>query len=382
MRTVTAGSISARFEGQIGTFSLEVAFEAPMQGITALFGPSGSGKTTVLRCMAGLQRMSGRLDVGEDLWQNDEQGDFLPAFERQVGYVFQESSLFPHLTVRQNLLYGARRATRRRPGPKVSFDDTVALLGIGGIIDRSPAGLSGGEGKRVAIGRALLSRPRLLLMDEPLAGLDEAAKEEVLGYLERLHPSLSVPVVYVSHDLREVARLADTIVVLSGGRTSMVGPLRRVLEELDRPFGSRDFENGVVLRARVVGHDRDRRMTRLVHQGQEIVIPAVDLPQGQDVRLRIRARDVVLACKMPSAISVRNILRGTILQVMAEEGTAFAEALVDVGGGRLRSTITRDAVLDLALEPGKPVYALIKSISFDRPAPSVVRASHGAERTL
>lgn len=362
------GLISARFAGFLGDFSLDVAFEVPMRGIAALFGPSGSGKTTILQCMAGLRRMEGRLSVGGEVWQDDSEGVFRRPYERSVGYVFQEASLFPHLTVRRNLLYGAKRAGRNRPSAILSFDDAVDLLGIGGLVDRSPSALSGGERQRVAIGRALLSQPRLLLMDEPLSGLDQNAREEILPYLETLHHTLAVPILYVSHEIREVARLADTIILLSAGRPAFAGPIREVLEQLDLAAGEDEFETGVVLRARVITQDRKYWMTRLDHHGQEISIPSADLDPGQEVRLRIRARDVALATEKPSSISVRNVLAGTVLQVVENPGTAFVEVLVDVGGGRLRARVTRDATADLRLAAGQTVYALIKSISFDRPA--------------
>lgn len=363
-----AEAIAARFAGSLGAFSLDVAFEAPMRGITALFGPSGCGKTTVLRCMAGLSRMAGRLRVGEQVWQDDATGVFRKPYERSVGYVFQEASLFPHLSVRKNLLYGARRAGRSRPESVLRFADVVDLLGIAPLLGRWPTALSGGERQRVAVGRALLSQPRLLLMDEPLSGLDHGAKEEILPYLEALHETLSIPILYVSHDLREVARLADTMVVLASGRKVCDGPIHEILERLDLSPWDGDFETGVVLYARVAAQDREFRMTRLDHHGQAISIPAADLKLGEEVRLRIRSRDVALATAKPQDISVRNVLSGTIIEIAENPETAFAEVLVDVGGGRLRARITRDASAELGLASGKPVYALIKSISFDRPA--------------
>lgn len=366
--TRASDAISARFAGSLGSFSLDVKLEAPARGITALYGPSGSGKTTVLRCVAGLTHMAGRLSVGSEVWQDDSARVFRRPNERSVGYVFQEASLFPHLSVLRNLQYGARRAARGSAKGQLEFDDVVRLLGIGSLVDRMPDALSGGERRRVAIGRALLSRPRLLLMDEPLSGLDQRAKEGILPYLEALHETLSVPILYVSHDIREVARLADLIVVLSCGRDVCSGPIDETLERLDLDLADEPFETGVVLRARVVGHDPVFQMTRLVLKGQEIVIPAADLPVGEDVRLRIRSRDVALATARPVGISVRNILAATVLEIAENPETPFAEALVDVGGSRLRARITRDASADLGLEAGRSVYALIKSISFDRPA--------------
>ena len=360
--------IAARFAGSVGSFRLEVNFDAPMRGITAIFGPSGCGKTTVLRCVAGLRHLAGRLRVGGTLWQDDSAGVFQKPSQRPVGYVFQEPSLFPHLSVQGNLVYGARRRAGTSRSGELGFDEVVELLGIAGLIERSVSGLSGGERQRVAIGRALLSHPRLLLMDEPLASLDEAAKEEILPYLEALHANLAAPILYVSHDVREVARLADTMIVLSNGRNLCEGSVEDVLERLDLDLGESRFESGVVLRARVVDHDPRFRMTRLDHFGQKILIPAAPVQPGDEVRLRIRARDVALATEKPRSISVRNVLSGTVQEIAERSDTAFAEVLVGLGGGRLRARITRDALADLGLTAGAPVYALVKSITIERPA--------------
>lgn len=370
-------SISARFAGSLGPFSLDVAFEAPATGITALYGPSGCGKTTILRCIAGLRRIDGWLSVRGQVWQDDRTGVFRRPYERSVGYVFQEASLFSHLSVRRNLLYGARRASRVRRTKLLRFGEVVELLGVAELVDRSPRALSGGERQRVAIGRALLSQPRLLLMDEPLSGLDQASKEGILPYLEALHERLSIPILYVSHDIREVARLADTILVLSHGRPVCSGPIDQILERLDLDLSAGPFETGVVVRARVAGHLPSYGMTRLALSGQEVVIPGLDLAMGDKVRLRIRARDVALATKKPESISVRNILSGTVAEIAEDPSSPFTEVLVDLGGGRLRSRITRDASADLDLTIGKPVFALVKSISFDRPVIGPGQADSG-----
>ena len=372
-------SIEATFQGQLGAFRLDVEFKAPLRGITALFGPSGCGKTTVLRCLAGLRKMPGQLSVAEQTWQDDAAGVFLRPHQRSVGYVFQEPSLFRHLAVRDNLMYGSRRATRNGSSQVLDFSEVVELMGLAALLDRSPTALSGGERQRVALGRALLAQPRLLLMDEPLAGLDQVAKEEILPYIETLHEKLSVPVLYVSHDLREVARLADSMIVLSAGRKVCDGPIQEILERLDLDPGDGGFEAGVILEARVSGHDSEYCMTQLDHHGQRIVIPGIDLAVGDRVRLRIRARDVALALAKPSNISVRNILVGTVLDTAQNPDTAFAEVLVDVGGGRLRARITRDALRDLGLAVGSHVYALVKSISFDRPVVGRVERTTSGE---
>ena len=374
--------LEARFAGSLGEFDLDVAFRAPMRGITAIFGPSGCGQTTILRCVAGLQHLPGELRVGGQVWQDDSERVFCKPYHRSVGYVFQEASLFPHLSVRKNLLYGAQRRGQPQGRPVLGFDDVIDLLGMAGMVERSPGELSGGERQRVAIGRALLSQPRLLLMDEPLAGLDQGAKEEILPYLEVLHERLSVPILYVSHDIREVARLADAMIVLSRGQNVCCGPIHEVLERMDVDLGDDLYETGVVLRARVADQDAALRMTRLDHHGQEIVIPAADFRPGDEVRLRIRARDVALATARPESISVRNILSGRVERVVEDPETAFAEVLVGIGGGRLRARITRDAVEDLALDVGTPVFALVKSITFDRPAPGVSRSIRTASESL
>lgn len=367
---MTTGSetIQARFAGAVGGFALDIAFTAPMRGITALFGPSGSGKTTVLRAMAGLTRLSGRLAVGGEVWQDDVAALRLPPHRRAVGYVFQEASLFPHLSVRGNLLYGARRSENREP--VMGFDEAVSLLGLERLLERGPDGLSGGERQRVAIGRALLSAPRLLLMDEPLSALDEASRAEILATFERLHDALAIPTIYVSHDLAEVARLADRMVVLSKGRVVAEGDVGPIMERLDMEPATGRFEAGVVLTATVKEHDPGYHLTRLDLAGQPVSIPRVVVAPGERVRLRIRARDVALATTPPDGISIRNRLAGRIVEIAAPEGSPYAETLVEIGEGahpavRLRARVTREAVADLGLAVGSPVFALVKTISFD-----------------
>ena len=349
--TDRAPIIEAAFAGRLGAFAMDVAFEAPEAGITALFGPSGCGKTTVLRCVAGLQRMAGRLTVGGETWQDDAAGVFRATHRRAIGYVFQEASLFAHLSVRGNLLYGARRAARHGSGgPAVG--DIVDLLGIGPLFDQPTAALSGGERQRVAIGRALLSRPRLLVMDEPLSGLDRAAKDDILPYLTVLPTELAIPILYVSHDLSEVTRIADHIVVMGAGRTVAAGPIGEILSRLDLHPATGRFEAGVLLSARVIGHDPAFHLTRLDHRGTTITVPFVDVPPGGEVRVRIRSRDVALATRPPEGLSIRNVFPGTVSEIREEPGTAFAELLVDIGGDSLRARITRASVADLGIGRG------------------------------
>ncbi len=357
--------IEARFAGAVGSFRLDVSFRIPATGITALFGPSGSGKTTILRCIAGLRRLPGRFLIGGESWQDDDRGVFRRPHQRRVGYVFQEASLFPHLSVRGNLRYAVRRAGAT---PTLAFDAIVEMLGLGLLLERAPATLSGGERQRVAVGRALLSQPRLLLMDEPLSALDQRAREEILARFEVLHRALSIPMLYVSHDLAEVARLSDHLVVLAAGTRLADGPVGEILERLDLYPTAQRFEAGVVLDARVAAHDPRYHLSRLRHDRQVITVPRVEAAVGEPVRLRIRARDVALSTRRPRAISIRNVLPGTVAELREQPGTAYAEALVEIGGGRRRARITREAAADLGLRVGSQVFALVKSISFERPA--------------
>lgn len=346
-------------------FALELAHAFALQGVTALFGQSGSGKTTLLRVIAGHERSaSGHVTFDGEVWQDGRA--FVPAHRRGVGYVFQDARLFPHLSVAGNLRYADRRAPAN--AGRIAFDDVVRALDLGPLLERRTNALSGGERQRVAIGRTLLTRPRLLLMDEPLAALDVRRKAEILPYVGRLPGTFGVPILYVTHSLDEVTRLADRIVVLSDGHLRAAGDAAEVLERLDLQPETGRFEAGVALTGRIVGHDSAFRLTRVALDGQLIEVPEVDLPEGAKVRLRVRARDVALAVRRPEGISIRNLLAGHVAEIVEEPDTAFAETLIDLGGQRLRARLTRASVAELALTPGKPVFALIKSIAFDRRA--------------
>ena len=348
-------------------FTLDVSHRFAMDGITALFGPSGGGKSTLLRIISGLEAgAEGRIAFGDETWLDTKAGIFMPAHRRGVGYVFQDARLFPHHSVEGNLRYAARRSTG--VDKRIDLDGVTAALDLQPLLSRRPGTLSGGERQRVAIGRTLLTRPRLLLMDEPLANLDVQRRAEILPYIERLPGTFGMPVIYVTHAIDEVARLAQRMVVLAAGRTIADGPVTEVLERLDLQPATGRFEAGVVLAARIAGHDTRFRLTRLDHHGQPIDMPMVDLPVGTEIRLRVRARDVSLATVRPTGISVRNILSGVISQIEEEPDTAFAETLVDLGGAKLRARVTRAAVADLALAPGMPVFALVKSVALDRRA--------------
>jgi molybdate transport system ATP-binding protein len=346
-----------------GRFALDAAFSTG-PGITALFGRSGSGKTTLVNAIAGLVRPArGRIVIDGTTVVDVGRGIDLPAHKRRLGYVFQEGRLFPHLNVRQNLLYGqwfTPRAERR-----AKLGEVVDLLGIAGLLDRRPAHLSGGEKQRVAIGRALLASPRALLMDEPLASLDAARKNEILPYIERLSRELKLPIVYVSHSLEEVARLANTVVLIGEGSVVAVGPVAQVLARLDlRPYTGR-FEAGSVLTARVLAHDDEFDLTVLDHPAGRIILPRQASAPGSTLRLRVRARDVSLAVEEPRGLSIRNVLRGQVLAVGEPEG-AITEVRLDLSGEPLLARLTRQAVHELRIAPGHEVWALLKTVALDR----------------
>ena len=352
------------FRRSLGALLLDIRFAAAA-GVTALFGRSGAGKTSVINAIAGLLRPErGRIAVGGATLFDRERGIDLPRHRRRVGYVFQEPRLFPHLTVRQNLLYGrwfTPRGERRGGG----LDEVVELLGIEPLLARRPGTLSGGERQRVAIGRALLASPRLLLMDEPLASLDGARKEEILPYLDRLRAEARVPIVYVTHSLSEVTRLADSMVVISQGRVAAAGPLAEIMARLDLSPMTGRSEAGAVLTATVQGHDETYALSVLDLSGQRLLVPRLSEPPGAKVRVRIRARDVALALAPPQGTSIRNALRGRVAALQVEQGP-FAELTVDLGGATLRSRLTRHAVDDLGLRPGVEVTALVRTVAVER----------------
>ena len=356
--------IKFRLKEQLGSFALDINFDAPGRGVTALFGPSGSGKTTVLRCLAGLHHaQDASVTVGDEAWQVE--GVFRPTHERAVGYVFQEASLFPHLDVRGNLTF-ARVGVREKDD--LSLDEVVQLLGLEGLLLRAPATLSGGERQRVAIGRALLSQPRLLLMDEPLSALDQASREEILPFLEDLHDRLSLPIIYVSHDLREVERLADHIVLLEKGSVIASGPLAQVQSDPDLPLASMS-EASVNILARIIGRDFDHGLTTFAVDGGTFSVPGIRGELDEFRRLRIRAGDVSLARDVPSRSSIINILRGRILEArrLADDQVVVLLGLGESGfGERLLARITRHAWDDLQLAKGLSLYVMVKGVALVR----------------
>ena len=353
---------------RLSAFEINAEFSCATNGIVALFGRSGAGKTSLVDMLAGLSRPdSGRIEIEGVTVFDSSRGLDLPPERRRIGYVFQEGRLFPHMTVRGNLTYGLRRAPANER--RIQLDQIVDLLGLDALLGRRRHDLSGGEKQRVALGRALLANPRLLLMDEPLAGLDQARKDEVLQFIERLRDELTIPIVYVSHAMPEIVRLADTMVLMSEGRVEAVGPLDELTSRLDlRPLTGR-YEAGAVLEARVEGQDAAFALTELSFAGGRLWVPRLDLPDGAKLRLRIRARDVMLAHARPEGTSTLNALRCVVKDIGAEEGTeetAQVDLRLDAGGAALWARITRRSLHELGLVPGSEVYALIKAGSIDR----------------
>jgi len=345
-----------------GAFSLDVRFRSEGR-LTALFGPSGSGKTTVINLISGLVRPdSGRISVAGRVLADTEKRIFVPAHRRRVGYVFQDARLFPHLSVRANLAYGrwfVPSAERRADLARI-----VDLLGIGGLLDRRPQGLSGGEKQRVAIGRALLADPSILLMDEPLASLDEARKSEILPYIERLRDGMGLPIVHVSHSVAEVARLATDVVVLKDGRVQATGTAAEIFQRADLISGTERGEAGAIIDATVIAHDDAFGMTVLRAPAGEIRLPRLNAQPGTGIRLRIRSRDVMLATERPRGISALNVFEGIVSGIGEAHGAAV-DVLLDCGGTSLSARITRQSLFALGLAPGKPVWAVVKTVALD-----------------
>ncbi len=351
-------NLAARFLLPRGDFTLDVDLQLPARGVTALFGPSGSGKTTLLRCIAGLEHCpGGRLVVDGQAWQDDH--TWLPTHRRPLGYVFQEASLFPHLSVLGNLRYGQRRTNGSR---KVSLDQAIALLDIGALLDRSPGHLSGGERQRVAIARALAVGPSLLLMDEPLAALDHARKQEILPYLERLHAELEIPLLYVSHMPDEVARLADHIVVLDRGCVRAQGSLADTLARLDVPVRLGD-DMGVVIEAQVAEVDTQWHLARLQFAGGELWTPDHGLAVGRAVRVRVLARDVSLAREHPGPSSIQNLMPGEVDALADDQHPGLALVRLKVGGTLLLARITQRSAAMLDVRPGERLWLQVKSVA-------------------
>ena len=351
-------SIDAKFRLQRGDFTLDSQFSIPAKGVTALFGSSGCGKTTLLRAIAGLESdQTGYLKVGDMVWQ--QENNFVPPHKRQVGYVFQEASLFEHMNVLRNLEYGLKRvATAQR---RVSLDHVIELLGIEGLLQRKPESLSGGERQRVAIARALAVSPRLLLMDEPLAALDQNRKQEVLPYIESMHKELEIPVIYVSHSLEEVAQLADHLILMESGRVVDSADIHDMFTRLDLPL-AHELDASAIINATVTGFDEKYHLMFLEFAGGSITVAGQALNKGDEVRLRLVARDVSLTLEHQSSTSILNIFAATVDEIVS---TGPAQMIIKLlaNGIPMLSKITRKSAAELELEPGKKVYAQVKSVA-------------------
>jgi len=344
---------------QHAAFKLDVETAFDLDPITAVFGASGAGKTSLLRTIAGLERNAlGRVALGGTVWQDTASHVFVPPYRREIGYVFQDGRLFPHLDVSGNLRFGERRPVRR-----FSFADVVTAMDLGALLHRRPTALSGGEQQRVALGRALLTDPVLMLLDEPLSALDTRRKGRIIPYVERIAHEFGVPILYVTHGIDEVSRLASRMLLLADGRVAAFGRVDDLLERIDLWSASAAAAPGTVLTAEVMASNAG--MTSLRLRNRELRLPAIDAADGTAIRLRIEAKDVAIATRRPEGLSIRNVLDATILRIDPAP-PVLAEVLLDIGGQHLRAEVTQEAVTELALEPGKRVFALIKSVAIDR----------------
>jgi len=355
-------TLSVAVEHEMGAFRLDARF-ACGEGVVALFGQSGAGKTTLVNSIAGLVRpRSGRITLDGEVLFDAHRGVNVPARKRRFGYVFQEGRLFPHLTVRQNLAYSRLFGAASVAG---QFSHIVELLGLEDLLERRPGQLSGGERQRVAIGRALLSQPRMLLLDEPLASLDARRRDEIMQYLELLRDEVQIPIIYVSHSVEEVVRLAGTVVLLASGKVAAVGTVEDIMGRPDLRPVTRVFEGGTVIDARVTSQDMKYDLATLAFDGGTLTVTNLDALIGEPVRVRIRARDVSIALDAPRRISIQNVLHGRISAVGSVQG-GIADVSISVGSVTVRSRVTQRAVEQLGLASGLEVYAMIKAVSLDR----------------
>lgn len=355
--------IEVRLQLKYSGFALDVDLQLPGRGVTALYGHSGSGKTTCLRCIAGLERADeGFIRINDEVWQDSHNGLFVPPHKRALGYVLQEASLFPHLSVLANLQFGLKRIPRQQR--RVDMDQATELLGIGHLLDRHPQHLSGGERQRVGIARALLTSPQLLLMDEPLAALDSKRKSEILPYLERLHDELEIPVLYVSHAQDEVARLADHIVLLSDGNALASGPIGETLARLDLPMALGD-DAGVVINGTVSAYDTHYQLLslQLPDSPLQIRVAHAPLDLGKHLRFKVQARDVSLSLQAEEHSSILNRLPVTVTQEIPADNNAHVLVRLDAGGTPLLARITRFSRDQLQLHPGQVLWAQIKAVA-------------------
>ena len=362
---------------QLGEFSLQASF-ASAGRVTGLFGASGAGKTSLINIIAGLLRPDrGIIAIDGETLDDTEAGLHIAAHRRRIGYVFQDARLFPHLNVRQNLRFG--RWFTPKTLRYADEEPIVAMLGIGPLLERKPHQLSGGERQRVALGRALLQSPRLLLMDEPLASLDEPRKREVMPYIERLRDEMKVPIIYVSHSADEVARLATGIAVMAKGKVARAGPAQEILPFLGALAGDSSHESGALLEMKVVAYDAESDLTLLLSGAGEARVPGRVAREGAKVRLHIKARDVMIATARPQGLSALNVFPGRV-SAMSPAGLASIDVMLTCGDAEIGARITRHSAHALALKPGQEAFAVVKTMSVDAPyaapaAPDVIRAA-------
>ncbi len=357
--------IKANFDMAFTGFNLDVDLDVPAKGVTTLFGPSGAGKSTVLRCLAGLERSaSGYMQVGDAVWQDETRNHFMAAHQRPIGYVFQEPRLFGHLSVRKNLEYGYKRTPEQER--QVEWDRVIDMLAIQHLLQRKPNNLSGGEQQRVAIGRALLASPKLLLMDEPLASLDSARKKEILPFIRKLHDELDIPVIYVSHSLQEVLQITDTMVLMQAGKNVATGPMTLLCSELELSQYLGDM-SGSVIETIIDAHEEEFGLSRLRFTGGELFVPQQPLAIGAYQRVHILARNVGIALQKPQVTtSFLNIMEAVVVEVAVPDIRSHAVQIKLDVGVPLLANISRKSLHTLRLEPGQKCYALIKAVSLAR----------------
>ena len=348
-------------------FQLNLDIQLPEQGITAIFGPSGSGKTTLLRVVAGLEKNpQGLIQIGENIWQDTKQGIYVPTWQRPLGYVFQESSLLPHLSVAENLNFGLKRvlksANSAPTAANKALQASIELLGIGGLLQRMPDELSGGERQRVAIARAIAMQPQLLLMDEPLASLDAARRQEIFPWLARLRDELKIPMLYVTHSAEEVTRLADHLLVLDRGQVKAQGPVNQVLTQVVNPVVVGE-DAGALIAGHIGAVDAQWHLSRVDFDGGSVWMRDEGLTVGKAVRIRILARDVSLATSEPQNTSIQNQLRASIQSITPDPHPSQVMVVLKCGAEEVLARVTKRAVDELALQVGMTVWAQVKSVA-------------------
>lgn len=360
---------SCRFQVTRPGFQLDAGLDIPAHGITGIYGHSGSGKTTLLRCIAGLEPDAiGQLQVGDARWHDSERKLFVRPEQRNIAYVFQDGRLFPHLNVARNLAYGHKR---RRPGANgVDTQQVVELLGLGKLLPRMPRELSGGEQQRVAMARALLRAPSLVLMDEPLASLDPQRREEILPFLDRLHAELSLPLLYVSHSLYEMTRLCDRLALMAEGRVLASGPLNEVLTRPDLPIAQSD-QAASIIDGTIDRYDQNYDLTYVRFSGGELVSPGQQGAAGEAARIRILSHDVSLCRERPPASTILNLLDARVIALHPAPG-AFVSVSLALGEANITARVTRHSVERLGLEPGQAVIAQIKGVAVRRAGSAIL----------